>query len=59
MSSHVDSNVSSFMVQEWFGPSLVSLRTQRMLEDMCHVLHATGIALEHLNDFIFCCSNRV
>lgn len=59
MSSHFDSNASSFIVQGWFGPSWVSLRTQNMLEDMCHISHATGMALGHPNDFILCCSNRV
>lgn len=53
MSSHIDSDACEvLMVQEWFGPSLISLRTQSMLEDVCHILHATGVALGHLNDFL-------
>lgn len=51
--------VSSFMAQGCFGSHLVSLRTRGMLEDACHVLHATAMALVHLSSFILCCSNGV
>ena len=30
-----------------------------MLEDMCHALHPTVMALGHLSDFILCCSESV